>query len=160
MRTGQEVYKKVLDTSVRGIVKEVSGDEMTVVWQMSGKNVEAKEKVSDIGKEIFEAEFQLIRVYGSSLRHLAPAKVEEVEESNDYYCMPIKVGDYVIAMAGLPLRFKVEGTISKMYKLSSKGAEGIIFVHVSKDGRCICMDADVRCFTMPERFSKPCAVAN
>ncbi|MCQ2748970.1 MAG: hypothetical protein MJ246_02985 [Clostridia bacterium] len=125
----EEVYGVIGNKSVRGCIILRTDEEIVVCFE-SGEIVNYS--YADLDEKIFCTEKALIKKCGSQVHEFASPKKKTLSEANDFYNLPVKVGDYVVAIAGNPLYCRVEGKIEKIYKEYSEFVPERVYVDLRK----------------------------
>ena len=151
---GCEVFRKVINKSVRGIVADATEDIVIVVWTIDGEAIREKIPVSEVEGNIFEDEKELIRACGKDLVELAPPRKIFLKYAEDFYGAQLQENDFVIAMAGEALYHKLEGYVKNIYYLSNMGYKSKYLDLIGSDGRVVAERCDAKMFSIPERFNE------
>lgn len=125
----EEVYAVIRGKSVRGSIITRDEDTISVCFE-TGDIV--RYSLADAGEKVFTTEKALIKKLGSQVSEFASPKRAQISEAIDYYGLPVRVGDYLVAIAGNPLYCRVEGKIEKIYKEYSEYHPEVVYVDLRK----------------------------
>lgn len=145
-----EVYGVIGDKSVRGCIILRTDDEVVVTFE-TGDIVNYS--LSDFGKKLFATEKSLIKECGKNIVEFASPKRENMSEAIDYYNLPVKIGDYVVAIAGNPLLCRVEGKIEKIYREYSEYYPEVVYADLRKKSDQTFTRVEVCNLCLQERFA-------
>lgn len=150
IRVNDEVYGVIGTKSVRGNVKSIDAEAVIVSYE---NGTVIKYSLAEAAEELFTSEKALVKKFGSKIRELAAPKRVEINEALDFYNLPVKTGDYLVAIAGNPLYCRVEGTIEKMYKEFSEYHPETVYVDLRKKADQTFTKVEVSNLCLQTRFA-------